>query len=82
MPEKGWYSISVREKTANTIREKAKALKMTIDVYLNHLMTAPHTAKKQTGFVTCELCGARLKPENLSSHTSRVHPEHFFKKAY
>ena len=46
MPEKGWYSISVREKTAKTIRENSKNLNMTIDAYLNHLITPPQKTQK------------------------------------
>ncbi len=82
MPEKGWKTITIRENTAKTIRENAKIQKMTIDVYINHLMTIPQMSQKKTGLVKCELCPAMVKPENLDSHISRVHPEHLFKQAH
>lgn len=79
MPEKGWYSISVREKTAKTIRENAKTKKMTIDAYLNNLMTVNQASVKKTGFVICEICRVKVKQKNLQRHIARNHPEQLFK---
>ena len=38
MPEKGWYSLSVRTNTARMVRELAKAKGLTVDEFLNELV--------------------------------------------
>jgi len=41
MPEKGWYSLTVREETSKRVREMAKANGLTVDEPINELMTKP-----------------------------------------
>ena len=39
MPEKGWYSLTVREETARRVREMAGARGLTVDQLINELLT-------------------------------------------
>ena len=41
MPEKGWYSLIVREETAKRVREMAKGEGLTVDELINEFMTKP-----------------------------------------
>jgi hypothetical protein len=41
MPERGWYSLTVREKTARRVRELAKTKGLTVDKLISELMTLP-----------------------------------------
>jgi len=70
MPEKGWYSLTVREETARKIRELAETRGLTIDKLINELLT---TALKGA-WLTCNICGARIKAINMSKHMAKVHP--------
>ena len=38
MPEKGWYSLTVRKETAVKVRELAKNKGLTVDEFMNELM--------------------------------------------
>jgi hypothetical protein len=38
MPEKGWYSLTIRKETALNVRELAKYKKLTVDEHINELM--------------------------------------------
>lgn len=38
MPEKGWYSLTVRMETAKRVRELSKARDLTVDELINELM--------------------------------------------
>ena len=40
MPERGWYSLTVREDTAKRIRELARAKELTVDGLINELMSS------------------------------------------
>ena len=60
MPERGWYSLTVREETAKRVRELAKTKGLTVD----ELMTP--TVKGV--WLTCSLCGARVKAGNMPKH--------------
>ena len=71
MPERGWYSLTVREETAKRVRELAKIKGLTVDKLINKLMTP--TVKGV--WLTCNLCGARVKAENMPKHMARVHPK-------
>ena len=71
MPEKGWYSITVRKETAVMIRSMAKEQGMTVDIYINSLITEKPSKKK---WITCNMCGASLKVENLEAHMKQRHP--------
>jgi len=70
MPEKGWYSLTVRLSTARTIREIARGKGLTVDELLNEL-TSTIQGKK---WLTCSLCGVKVKSTNMSSHMVKMHP--------
>lgn len=70
MPERGWYSLTVREETARRVRELAKNKGLTVDELINELMTP--TSREV--WMTCSLCGARIKAVNMPGHMARVHP--------
>jgi hypothetical protein len=57
MPEKGWYSLTVRKETALRVRELAKNKGVTVDELINVFMKQ---ASKGL-WSTCTLCGARVK---------------------
>ena len=71
MPEKGWYSITVRKETALMIRSLAKEQGITVDIYINSLITEKPSKIKWT---TCNMCGVKLKAENLDAHMKQRHP--------
>lgn len=70
MPEKGWKVLTVREYTADRIKQLAKERKITVDELINEILSP----KKAGGMVICELCGTKVKTENLHSHRKKVHP--------
>ena len=70
MPEKGWYSLTVREETAKRVREMAETRDLTVDQLINEFLTA----SLKGVWVICSLCGTRIKAENISRHTAKVHP--------
>ncbi len=74
MPEKGWYSITVRQETAIKIRELAKAQGQTVDKMINFLMT--QKPSKRSKWATCIVCKQKIKNENLVDHMKKVHPKH------
>ena len=68
MPEKGWYSLTVRKNTADKIRELAKNEDLTVDEYLNQLIEPKQTKKTPTTtLVKCKKCGGTfiLKLETI-----------------
>ncbi|MHA1711123.1 MAG: hypothetical protein ACTSUS_03515 [Candidatus Freyarchaeota archaeon] len=71
MPERGWYSLTVREETARRVREQARARGLTVDELINELLTA----NSRDVWLTCSLCGARIKAGNMPKHMAKVHPE-------
>ena len=71
MPEKGWYSLTVREETAVRVREPARNRGLTVDEFINELM---RPASKGV-WATCTICGARVKDGNLAGHVVKVHPK-------
>jgi len=71
MPEKGWYSLTVREETAKRVREMAKGKGLTVDELINELMTPT----LEGVWLTCGMCGARVKEGNMPKHMARVHPK-------
>ena len=71
MPEKGWYSLTVRKETAVRVRELAKNRGLTVDGLINELM---RPASKGV-WSTCTVCGARVKDGNLARHMAKVHPK-------
>ena len=71
MPEKGWYSLTVREGTARKVRELARSKGLTVNELINELMTP--TSKDF--WIICSICGARVKAVNMPRHMARVHPK-------
>jgi len=71
MPEKGWYSLTVRKETAVRVRELAKNRGLTVDELVNMLLKP---ASKGV-WSTCTVCGARVKARNLARHMATVHPK-------
>jgi hypothetical protein len=67
MPEKGWYSLTVRANTARMVSELAKAKDLTVDEFLNELVAT------SGGCLTCSVFGAKIKPENMANHMAKVH---------
>lgn len=70
MPEKGWYSLTIRKETAMRVRELAKDMDLTVDELINELMKP--TSKGV--WSTCTVCGARVKAGNMAKHMAKVHP--------
>jgi len=70
MPEKGWYSLTVRKETALRVRELARDKCLTVDELMNELMRPPSKGV----WSTCTVCGVRVKAGNIESHMARVHP--------
>jgi hypothetical protein len=70
MPEKGWYSLTVREETAKKVKEVAETRGLTVDQLIRELLIAD----LKGAWVTCSLCGAKIKNENIPKHMAKVHP--------
>jgi hypothetical protein len=70
MPERGWYSLTVREETAKRIRELAKAKGLTVDGLINEFMSS----SLKGVWLRCSLCGTKVKAENMPKHMARMHP--------
>lgn len=70
MPEKGWYSLTVRLSTARTIRELALAKGLTVDELLNRIVSI-----HSKGWLTCSLCDVKVRASNMSSHIAKMHPK-------
>ena len=71
MPEKGWYSLTVRLSTAKMIREMAKDKKISVDELLNNLVSNGQNKK----WLTCTLCEAKVKASNMTKHMNITHPK-------
>jgi len=71
MPEKGWYSLTIRKETALKVRELAKNKGLTVDELINEFMKPPSKGV----WSTCTLCGVRVKAGNMVNHIARVHPK-------
>jgi hypothetical protein len=69
MPEKGWYSLTVRRETTVRVRELAKDMDLTVDELINELMKP--TLKGVWSM--CTVCGARIKAGNMAKHMAKVH---------
>ena len=69
MPEKGWYSLTVRLSTARMIRELALAKELTVDELLNRLLLI-----QSNEWLTCSLCGVKVRATNMSGHMAKMHP--------
>ena len=70
MPEKGWYSLTVRKETAVRVRELAKDMDLTVDELINELMKPI----SKSVWSTCTVCRARVKAGNMAKHMAKVHP--------
>jgi len=73
MPEKGWSLLTVRSKTAMTVKELAKSKGLTVDKFINELL-ASSAQGSQSVWLTCSLCGTKVKAINISSHMAKMHP--------
>jgi hypothetical protein len=71
MPEKGWYSLTVRLSTARMIREIARDKGLTVDELLNELTSTIQSKK----WLTCSLCGVKVRATNMSDHMVKMHPK-------
>jgi len=71
MPEKGWYSLTVRLSTSRMIREIAKDKELTVGELLNELISMVQGKK----WLTCSLCGVKVKSTNMSNHMAKMHPK-------
>jgi len=71
MPEKGWYSLTVRKETALRVRELARDRGLTVDELMNELMRPPSKGV----WSTCTVCEVRVKAGNIERHMARVHPK-------
>ena len=69
MPEKGWYSLTVRFSTAKMIRELARTGGLTVDELLNE-----QTSIQNKEWLVCSLCGVKVKTTNMSNHMAKMHP--------
>jgi len=69
MPEKGWCPLTVREETARKVREMAETRGLTVDQLIRELLTAA----LKGAWMTCNLCGTRIKAENTSKHMVKVY---------
>jgi len=70
MPEKGWYSLTVRLSTARMIRELAKDKELTVDELLNGMVSI-----QSKEWLTCSLCGVKVRATNMSGHMAKMHPK-------
>jgi len=68
MPEKGWYSLTVRFSTAKMIRELARTRGLTVDELLNE-----QTSIQNKEWLVCSLCGVKVKTTNMSNHMAKMH---------
>lgn len=48
----------------------AKERNITVDELINELLSP----KKASGWVVCDICGTKVKIENLHNHREKVHP--------
>ena len=71
MPEKGWYSLTIRKETAIRVRELDKNKDLTVDEFINLLLKPGSKGV----WSTCTLCGARVKARNMDKDVARVHPK-------
>ena len=70
MPEKGWYSLTVRLSTVRMIRELALAKGMTVDELLNGIVSI-----QSKEWLTCSLCSVKVRATNMSGHMAKMHPK-------
>jgi hypothetical protein len=63
MLEKRWTVLTVREGAARKVKEIAKAKGLTVDKYINDIMSTSTSVK--AGWSYCSICGAKLNFQNL-----------------
>ncbi len=71
MPEKDWYSLTIRKEAALKVSVRAKNKNLTVGEFINTLWKP--TLKGVWSM--CTLCGVRVKVGNVVNHMSRVHPK-------
>jgi hypothetical protein len=76
MPEKGWTALTVREYVGIKIKELAKKEGSTVNDYLERITVILPKIKPNIDekWVTCDICGAKIKTRNISGHMAKVHP--------
>jgi uncharacterized protein with PIN domain len=77
MPEKGWTALTVREHVGIRIKELAKKQGLTVSDYLEQIIAVLSEIKPNIDekWITCDLCGVKLKARNMSEHMAKVHPK-------
>ena len=70
MPEKGWYSLTVRKEIAVRVRERARNRGLMVDEFINMLM---RPASKGV-WSRCIVCGASAHA-NVSEFKPRFAPQ-------
>ena len=75
MPEKGWTALTAREHVGIKIKELAKKQGLTVSDYLESVIAVLPKVKPDENWVTCDLCGVKLKARNMSEHMAKVHPK-------
>jgi len=76
MPERGWVVLTVREHVGSRIKEFARSRGLTVSDYLERLIAVrPRVKPSMEEWVTCGICGARLKARNIPEHRAKVHPK-------
>ena len=71
MPERGWSILTVREDTARRVKELAHSRGLTVEEFINELMSP----SGKEGSSTCNPCGVKVKSRNLHEHVAKVHPK-------
>jgi len=71
MPKSGWAILTVREGTAERVKELAHTQGLTVDEFVNELMSP----SGKSGWSTCHACGAKVKSRNIHDHMTKVHPK-------
>jgi hypothetical protein len=66
MPEKGWYSLTVRTEIAVRVRELARDMDLTVDEFMKPI--------SKVVWLTCTVCGVRVRAGNMERHMEKVPP--------
>lgn len=65
---RGWAILTVREATARRVKKFAHSRGLTVDELINQLLNSSGMG----GWLTCRLCGAKVKSKNLHEHMNKV----------
>jgi hypothetical protein len=78
MPEKSWYSLTVRIETTLRVRELARDKGLTVDELMNELMRPGSKGV----WSTCPPCEVKVKTGNMVNHMARVRARELFREAF